>query len=297
MNYSIPTTDEIIKKIRADKARIAPKKQVHNSSLERYFQCGEDFRLAVIEEIPTPKSTALIVGSAVDESVTANMIQKMHFMDLLPLEKVEAIARDSVKKAFEVEVFLKTGNERESGRDVVRGATIDKAVRMAKAHYEHFAPNINPIRVQWHWVLKWDGYPYRIVGSVDIVDRDEMEQENIIADTKTTAKTPQKDIADISTQLSTYALAESINNNGIIPKVRLDYLIDLKKGVNCVPYHSTRDKADFQRIRNRLQIFADSMKAGIFNPCSVGHWKCSENFCGYWEKICQYPWRSKTIFE
>jgi hypothetical protein len=293
------SSEQIVNDVK-EKIAEKKKKQIHNSGLECYFRCGEQYRLKYIKEIKTPHPLPIIVGIAVDESVTANMQSKMDFLELLPLDEVLDIARDSVKKAFEVEVYLKSGEEREKGRDLMRAATIDKAVRMAKKHYKDFAPNINPIKVQWQWVLKLKDYPYRVVGAVDILEEDvELSEKTgvddltIIVDTKTSGKSPGKLIAHKSTQLSTYAMAEE-SRNGVIPRVRLDYLIDLKGGVKADQYWSTRNHDDFVRIRNRLWIFADSMRAGVFNPVDCGHWICSEDYCGYWESICKYAWRSKN---
>ncbi len=292
----IPTIQETIKTVKENIAiqTAGQRIQIHNSGLERYFRCAQQFYLSNILKIPTPKGSSLIVGGAVDDSVTKNLQNVIDYLRMLTLEEVLEIARNFVDKAFQVEVHLKEGKEgvceRDIGRDATRAATIAKAVRLAKLHYEEFAPKMKPLKTQWKWALKnLKGFEkYSFVGAVDVV-----EEGPEIVDTKTTAKTPVKTIADQSTQLSTYCMAYQLYE-GVIPKVRLDFLIDNKTPV-AKPFPSTRDEKDFEIILNRFRIFIESYEKGVFPPVNADNWVCHPNYCGYFDEHCKYALRRKAV--
>ncbi len=288
------TPESYVKRAKAEIAERTKhqKKQIHNSGLEKYFRCAQDFYLSIVRKLPTPRGTSLLVGSAVDESITKNMQNVIDFQEMLTLEQVLEIASFSIKVSFEVEVHLKEGKagecEKDLGRDVVRAATIDKAVRLARLHYTEFAPKLKPIKSQWKWALKnLAGFEkYSFVGAVDLV-----VEGPIIIDNKTAAKSPVKDIIDISTQMSTYAMAYQLYE-GVIPGVQLDFLIDNKKPiVKSCP--GTRDEEDFQIVLNRFKIFIESYEKGVFPPVSADHWICHPNFCGHFNENCKYALRRK----
>ncbi len=290
-----PSVAETIKTVQENIAREKAKKtiQIHNSGLERYFRCAQSFYLGNVLKIPVPKGSSLIVGSAIDDSVTKNLRNVIDFLEMLSIKEVETIARDSVDKAFQVDVHLKEGKEQDAGRDAVRAATIDKAVRLAKLHYEEFAPKMKPIKVQWKWALKnLKGFEkYSFVGAVDVIEKHYEIPE--IVDTKTAAKSPVKTIANISTQLSTYAMAYQLYE-GVIPRVRLDFLIDNVKPV-ARPYPSTRNEEDFHIILNRFKIFIESYEKGVFPPVNADNWVCHPNYCGYFDEHCKYALRRKAV--
>lgn len=262
--------------------------QLHISGLDKLWACGEQFRLVYIERERLPRSTYMLVGSGVDTAVNRNLEHKMETGSLLDVEEVKQIARDAVDaELVENEVALDP-DELEIGKDKALGQAIDKAVRLAALHARETAAKINPIAVQRKWALEIPGFPFDLVGTIDV------QEQTAIRDTKTAGKTPSADIAHNSDQLTMYALAVR-TIDGVAPElVALDYLIDNKTPV-AKTFTSTRDVDDFQVLLNRLENAAEIIEKGAFTPAKPTDWVCSATYCGF-HRTCRYAKQPKSVF-
>lgn len=139
----------------------------------------------------------------------------------------------------------------------------------------------------------------------------------VVRDTKTSVKSPAKDVADHSLQLAAYSLAsftldcdkcghEHPHNvcdtcgcdqfAGKLPDLGvLDYLVQTpaqqKRYIRSV---QTKPKqSDINCFLERLDNWVLAEHAGIFVPAKTDDWRCSERWCGFWG-VCRYAKRPTT---
>ncbi|MDR0843044.1 MAG: PD-(D/E)XK nuclease family protein [Acidobacteriota bacterium] len=255
--------------------------QLHASALGTL--CMEQFRRRYIEREVIPPGIALLVGTGAHKSVDANMQSKIETGELLPDEAVKEAARDGFSTAWdEAGEVLLTPEEKFQGKDAVKGAAIDKSVRLAELHHREKAPHIAPIHAERPWSLSIPGYPMELVGRIDI------QEAHTVRDTKTSGKTPTADMAERSLQLKAYALAVRTLDGAAPTKVALDYLVDLKSP-KAVTIEHAPDGEDFRVVLARMEVIALAMESGVFMPVEPGHWCCGSEgkWCGYWS-TCRY---------
>ncbi len=267
-----------------------PKPQLHASQLVTLSRCGEQFRRRYIDGDVVPPGVAAAVGKAVHSSVEENMRSKLERRELLAKEAVEAAARDALLVAWDEGVRLDE-EEREAGEAATKGAATDRAVRLAGLHHEELAPRIAPVRVEWKWVIRLDNFPMDLAGRIDI------QEEDSIRDTKTSSKTPAKDAADTSLQLTVYTLARRVLD-GIIPgRLFLDHLVALKRAPKIETQETARSEADLEAALRRVEVAMRLIEAGLFQPADPSQWWCgwgNPRWCGY-AQTCPYVRGRKTF--
>jgi hypothetical protein len=253
--------------------------QLHFSGLAMLWKCGVKFEFRYVKGIRRPQTSALVVGKGVDSAANANLQNKIDKQELLPLEQVTEIARDAVVSAVNEEGLQPEAGQTEAA---ARDLSIDKAVRLVTAHAEKLAPKLKPKSVQKKWSLTIPGFPFDLVGT-----RDLDETDGAIRDLKTSKKSPNRNAADISEQLTTYALSKFSYEGVMPPKVALDTVVDLKRETKVVTQESVRTKDDFQVLMARTENAARVIESGIFTPALPDAWWCSEKWCEY-ATICPY---------
>lgn len=264
--------------------------QLHFSGLDKLWGCGEQYRFVYVERMRLPANPAILVGSSVDRAVTANLEAKMLTGKLLSIEEVKSIARDSVEIEWKRGVAL-TADEKAQGEAAVKAEATDKAIRLAALHARDVAPGINPTHVQRQWAIEIPGFPFDLVGAIDV-----QEGAERIRDTKTSGKTPAAGIADMSMQLTAYALAIKVLDGQAPKEVVLDYLID-NKTPKAATYRSTRTLEDFQPFMARVENAAQVIQSGSFTPAQPTDWRCNAKWCGF-HSVCRYANKPKsTVIE
>lgn len=263
--------------------------QLHVSGLNLLSKCGIAFERRYINGERTPTSVSAAVGIAVDRSVTEDLGNKIQSGDLLPFEQVADIARDELVRTWEkVEA---QPEDTEDGIDFSRDKAIDRAVVMSTFHRSELAPRIQATHVQRAWTLDIRGLPVQLAGTIDV-----QEGSRSIDDTKTCAKTPAKDLADKSLQLTTYALAVKAHDGAIPDAVRLDYIVMTPKrgDVKLVQLTSRRTVEDFNPFLARVAQASRQIEAGVFTPADPNSWACSKKFCSFWDS-CPYAVRPVSV--
>jgi hypothetical protein len=279
--------------------------QLHVTSLNTMAHCGEKFRRRYIEGHIIPPGVAMVVGKSIDQSVTANMVEKIRTGAMLTRSDVEDIAVESFKAEWSQGIAL-SDDEMKLGEIAVRDEGMAKALRLSKLHLTDIAPGIEPSAVQVSFSLNLGafleangvtGIPLDLVGSVDIME-EYTEQTNAgevhhaaIRDTKSAKITPGKSVADESDQLSGYATHYLFNAKALDVAqsridVALDYLID-NKTPKALTLRSYRDTSDAISFLNRVTATAKALKAGVFVPAQSTDPMCSAKYCGY-HSTCQY---------
>lgn len=263
---------------------------VSHTRMAMLSRCGEQFRRRYVEGEILPPGVALIVGGAVDRSVTTNMRRKLSGEDLLPLEAVADVARDECSQRWQAGDVLLTDEEVELGVAKTKGGSIDKSVRLATLHAKELAPSIEPTHVQRGFELDLSdaGYPARVVGYLDL-----QEGSARIRDTKTSKRSPSGDEADGSLQLGLYALAAKVLDGALPARVQLDYLVDLKTP-KVVTLESRRDDASLAPVLRRIERFIETVDRGHFQPASPDDWACSRQWCGFYTS-CPFAARPVSV--
>ena len=124
------------------------------------------------------------------------------------------------------------------------------------------------------------------------------DDKHVIHDVKTAAKSPGKDDADKSQQLSVYAYASralDVQQGISAPDagLQLTHLIVTEAGnASVVQQRTTRTNSDIIRTLARMQQTYNGIKAGVFPPTDPSNWWCSKKWCGYWGE-CPYADRRK----
>lgn len=243
--------------------------------------CGEQYRRRYILGEKRPPGVSALVGRATDKSVNDNMTSKIETGELLPLENIQDIARDALNNAWAEQGVLLTEDEVREGLKKVKGGAVDKSVRLSKLHYTDLAPALQPTHVQRSWELPINGYPVTLVGYIDL-----QEGLKSIRDTKTAAKAPPANIADLSDQLTMYALAVMQYDGKIPDWIYLDYLIDTKVP-KTVSVPTQRKPEDFNSIFARIEMAIKIIETGLFMPARQDHYLCDPRFCGF-ASTCRY---------
>lgn len=260
---------------------IESKRNLSISQLNMLSRCGEQYYQRYILGRKIPPAIALIVGRVVDDSVTENLGHRLKGEDLLPVEAVADFTAGKFNQAWDGTEVALTDEEMDKGIKIVRGESLDKSVRLASLHASDMAPEIHPTHLQRKVEVELPGYPYDLIGYIDI-----QEGSKSIRDTKTTGKTPAADIAHKDDQLTIYAMMAQVTD-GIIPKqLCLDYLVDIKTP-KAVTYYTSRTGEDFKPMLRRIETAAKALEAGIFVPARETDWWCNEKWCGY-HKTCPY---------
>lgn len=256
------------------------------SQLNMLSKCGEQYRRRYILNHKIPPGIALLVGSAVDRTVTRNLGRKMETRFLLSEAEVADLAAHEYNEQWNQGEVALTEDEALLGLKAARGMGLDKSVRLARLHAAQLAPAINPTHLQRKVEVELKGYPYDLLGYIDI-----QEGARAIRDTKTTAKTPPADVADKDDQLTIYAMMAKVID-GIIPeKLCLDYLIDTATA-KAKSFETQRDTEDFKPILHRVETASIALEKGVFVPARESDWWCNARWCGY-HSTCAYVKRAR----
>jgi hypothetical protein len=270
---------------------VAKKKQMHHSALEMLWKCGEMFNQRYVLGRKMAPSIVQQVGKGVDAAVNENLQHKIDEGSLLPVEQVTEVARDTVIHAISEDGdLLLTPDETQIGKKRAVANAVDKAVRLSKAHALDLAPSLKPKHVQRSWTVEIDGFDYDLAGTIDLDETDDA-----IRDLKTSGKTPTKNAAHLSDQLTMYAMAKYALDGVIAPKVTLDTIVDLKKATKIDIKESKRTKDDFKVLLERIANAAQVIEAGAFTPARQSDWWCSYRFCGY-APTCPYFRKPVSVF-
>lgn len=250
--------------------------QLHQSGLEMLSKCGIQFERAVLNGERTPPSASMLVGTAVDRAVRRNLQNKIDFGMLLSEPEVLDTARDTVNEEWLNGVRLNEDDAEEVGQS--KGDAVDAAVAMSGHHHQKAAPGLKPTHVARKWVLDIESLPIQLAGEIDV-----QEGLTAIRDTKTSGKSPNKDAADISLQLTTYALAVRTLDGAIPEKVALDYVVRTpkRKDLKLVTLESRRNHHDMSHLAERVYRTALLMEKGVFTPAPLSAWWCHRKYCPF----------------
>lgn len=264
------------------------KTQLHYSMLNQLGGCGEQFRrrygfLFGWNDKPEiiPPGVALIIGIATHKSIESNLGNVISGNCHLSVEEVKEIAFAEASGLWQAEVFL--NDEDTINIEKTKGDSIDMAVSLATLHRTEIAPKLFPSAVERKWVIKLDGYPVDLAGTIDIEEEVELgdgSKLTHIRDTKTAGKSPTASDAESSNQLSMYALAKKVVDGKLPDRIFLDGLVKTKVP-KVVTLETTRTEFQLQSLFRRIERAVEIIEKGAFMPCQPTDWHCSRKWCGY----------------
>jgi len=259
------------------------------SQIERYSFCGENWRLAYVENISEPSTPDSIRGSAVHTAVAAGMVRK-RAGGRMGLEEIETIAHDSARARFKAGAVLLEPDDAEMGIAAVTDRVADASVDLTRLHHVRVAPGIQPVDIEQRiTVTMGPGLP-EMIAVLDITDT-----EKRIHDTKTKGRRPNVDEARTSIQLSQYHISYQALHGEPPSELVLDHLMYFKPSKSRPDGDVDYDRQVTTRTQEQLQAYLDrvhavnkAMEAGIAIPAPTSSWKCSPRYCGYYGTICKF---------
>lgn len=264
---------------------MARKPHISHSQLDMYSRCGMQYWHRYIEGIKAPPSVAMLVGSGTHEAIEADLAEKMATGQLLQDEAIPDIAADTVNRRWGAEPPLLNEEEALNGEKKTKGEAVDRAIALAVCHHRDLAPELNPVAVEREWRVDVQGYPFELMGYIDV------QEPESIRDTKTSKKSPDKNAASNSQQLTLYHLACRVLDK-TDPVLYLDTLVSTKTP-KVVTQTTTRTSMDHQRLLDRIAVMHDAVMKGVFTPAPEDAWCCSERWCGYW-KMCPFGQKGRN---
>lgn len=273
------------------------KPHVSPSSMGTFALCGVMYQKKYIDKIPRAVGTALIIGGATHSSVQRDLRHMIDTGLLLKDAEIQDIARDAfaVKWNTSGDILL-SEDEKAIGEQAVRGAGTDLSVALAMLHHYEIAPNLFPSHVEHKFRLVIKGYPYDILGILDV--REEGAESKLfshyvtVRDTKTAGKTPSQQDVDRTEQLTVYAMWERQSSGKAPGAVFIDALVKTKVP-KAVSLKSTRNDYDFQTFLLRMERFCEALEKGAFVPCDPTDWICTPKWCGYYD-TCPFGRRKRV---
>lgn len=266
------------------------KPQLHFSGLSMLEKCGQRFFYRYIENLRMAPGIAMIIGSASHKVIEKNLRNKLDTGELLPAEAVEDYAAAAAHEFLDEGVQL---TEEDGTLEQAKGKAVDETIDFATTHHYEAAPGIEPVAVEEKWVIDTGAdFPFDLAGTTDV--REARDGKRILRDSKTTRKTPAKNAADVSEQLTLYSLADNVVSGEIPDEVHLDFVVKLKSETKYVKRSSTRTMEDLQMQIRRIDRAAEVIRKGAFMPTDPDNWWCSARWCGYFS-ICPYAKRPTSV--
>lgn len=247
-----------------------------------FAKCGQQYLYSYVEGIKRPPGVAQIRGQAPHRSIEADLGSKMKTGQLLPREQVQQIAVDHVNTAFKGEVSIDGEFEGMSIKEAKAVCQADVRL-MAWEHHDRIAPEIDPTALELHVRVAFPELPVPYEGILDIIDAGE-----ILRDTKTKRKAPEKNFAHTSEQLTVYWGLHSAYTHRPPRFLTHDVLWVTPGGKIDHKVQATERNADDWQVKIRRSLsFLGALEKEIFVPAPVDSWACSPRWCGY-TGICPY---------
>jgi putative RecB family exonuclease len=161
---------------------------------------------------------------------------------------------------------------------------------LLKVYHDNFADHhLTVLAIEEPFSFTIDNLPIPIIGAMDLVEED--EQENIIiTDFKTAAKSYTENDVSKNPQLTLYQLASKSNGYGdrnII--LKLDCLIKTKTP-QFRRYYTARNALDEVKVTRKIKEVWKGITKGVFIPNDTS-WKCNECF---YSKACNDWYREEA---
>jgi CRISPR/Cas system-associated exonuclease Cas4 (RecB family) len=260
-----------------------PKGVISPSGFTMYRKCPRQFQYAYVLEMKKPPAVAMLKGTAIHKG--AEVVHK-HTIEHGSLLGMDA-AVQAVDDRWEKEVGDIEDWDDGDGNILAAGVIKDITISNFRAYYVQAVPLIKPVAAEKPFAMKIGTVPIR--GVIDLIDsipgeyslEDDPEQPppsiEVVADLKTTKMRWAQQKLDHDVQMTIYSYVENT------PQIRVDLLLDAKKGATYCPMRTTRSRQEKKVMVEDLEETVDLIKKGVFPRCDPTSWACTPKFCGYYE--------------
>ncbi len=244
------------------------------TQLNMLLRCGEQYRRRYLEGEKAPPGSAGALGKSFHLAQEFNYRQKITTKQDLPVKEVQNTFSDS----FDIESknVLWTPEEAEAGIAKVKGELKDDGIRLVETYHKEVASATQPESCEESVTVPLENFPYDLKCVIDLVD-----DQRVIHDSKTRAKSPTADEAHKSIQLTAYALAYRVSRKKQEKGLQLDVAVRTKTP-KIVPLKTTRSNEQIGRLLETMTRAATAIQLGVFLPAPEGAWYCSPKYCGYY---------------
>lgn len=255
-----------------------------HSQFNMYKRCPRQFEYRYILNIRQPPGIAATQGSVLHVGAEKTHQHTLAYGNPLPLEKGESIVADE---------FETRKDQIIDWEDFTPGVIKDVILAHYRVYHTQAVPLIRPKAAEEAFAVNIGSVP--VLGFIDLIDEVMLDREKdvlvpgegplaveIVSDLKFTGrKWPAKKLQR-DTQLTLYSHVKGL------PRVRVDFLLNLKSGPRYTQERSMRTPNDTRLLVEDFEETADLVKRGIFPRCHPTDWCCDPKFCGYYER-CRGP--------
>lgn len=267
-----------------------PKEIYHVSGLGSFEFCAWAWYLDIIEGRQGKGNFFTCRGHGVHIARKRNLRQKIQSGEDLPLSEMQDAARDLVNKQIQSDrINLHCEQLDGLSKQTAAGLIIDTAIKMVEVDRAQLQKYIQPIEVEKESIITLEHWPFDIGLTRDCIDN-----QRHIRDCKTSRKKWTQTMADDAYQPSIYELGYRAEFNQPSAGFIFDCLVCTPKRhtISAYPLTTKRSEADMLAILERFFAMYKSIKAGIFVPAHQSSWKCSRQWCEFYDD-CKFIGKQK----
>lgn len=238
---------------------------ISSSQIDMYLRCGRQHYYRYHCGIVVPPRGIMTTGTCIHTSAENNFKQKIVTGNDLPFDEWEGIFEQSMREWEQKTIWS----------DMLFDKALLTGSRAIRKYHSVVAPHIQPLTVEHEFRIPLTD-DYDLKGVIDLVDVD-----NVVVDHKTGKKPKSQNDVDRSSQLSIYAGIVMQDDRPV--EVRFDNII-IGDETKIKQLKSIRTRQDVTRVLNTARQVVNGIRNGIYLPADSGHWCCSPDWCGYWQR-------------
>ena len=255
---------------------------MRQSKLNLMQMCGHAYYLRYVVGIKTNQNYLPLCGTATHYGRETNLKQKIDSGTDLSLDQVTDATRDCVIQMFDKNDVQPDIDNYSLGNSSLMTMAIDRSTRLAKCDYKENQIKTDPLHIELNIKVDLPKHGFALGGILDLVDR-----KKSLRDFKTKKTTPSQSFVDDSEQLTLYDLLFRAYFGHAPTGLFFDCVVDLKTKTKSLTLETKRNAHDHQSLLNRMVTAKKAIDAEIFVPASSDHWKCSNNYCEFYND-CVY---------
>lgn len=238
------------------------------SSISGYLQCARHWRYRYIERQPSPSSDALLFGSAWHKMIALVASGQGH-LGKSTMGSLNAWHTVMTTMA-ELQDNPSAGEIQTTGERLLSVPEVRGAIQ-----------NLAAFHLEYEIELHVPGLPVPVTGFIDMIDT-----AGLAYDFKTAGKKWTQAQADSSLQPTVYLAA--LQQSGLVScPAPFRYMIFTKtKSPDVQVIDTVRTAADVLAFYELAREVWRAIEAGVYVPNGIGSWKCSANYCEFWQ-LCE----------